>query len=276
MPAGGLILIGGDFMLSQQQSVATLPKDAFRCQDVSAFFGDKKVIKDVTLAIKDRRVTAFMGPSGCGKSTILRTLNRMHETTPGAYAQGKVSFNGEAIYAAGKDPVDVRARIGMVFQKPNPFPKSIFSNVAFGPRLLGLENSRAGLEGRVEAALKRVGLWAEVADRLKESALGLSGGQQQRLVIARAIAAEPEALLLDEPCSALDPGATSTVEELIRELREQYCIVIVTHSLAQARRIADRIAFFHTGEMVEAGAAEVMLTTPTDQRVKDYLAGKTG
>ncbi len=250
--------------------------DIFRCRKVSSYFGDKKIIKEVDLSISDRRVTAFMGPSGCGKSTILRTLNRMHETTPGAHVTGEVFFASENIYGDGVDPVDVRAQIGMVFQKPNPFPKSIFNNIAFGPRVLGLAASRSDLEARVEGALKRVGLWDDVADRLEESALGLSGGQQQRLVIARAIAAEPRAILLDEPCSALDPNATARVEALIRELREQYCVVIVTHSLAQAGRVADDIAFFHYGEMIEFGPPKKILSDPDDQRVKDYLAGRTG
>ena len=248
----------------------------FRCKSVSSFFGKKEVIREVDLDIADRRVTAFMGPSGCGKSTILRTLNRMHETTPGAHVKGAVIFDGDDIYAEDIDPVDIRADIGMVFQKPNPFPKSIFNNVAFGPRVLGLTQNRSELEGRVEEALKRVGLWSEVSDRLKESALGLSGGQQQRLVIARAIAAEPRAILLDEPCSALDPNSTAKVEELIRELRSRYCVVIVTHSLAQAGRVADDIAFFHFGEMIEAGTPDKLLSDPDDQRVKDYLSGKTG
>lgn len=248
----------------------------FRCRSVSSFFGDKKIIREVDLDIRDRRVTAFMGPSGCGKSTILRTLNRMHETTAGARVTGEVLFGGENIYGDGVDPVDVRAQIGMVFQKPNPFPKSIFNNIAFGPRVLGLAANKPDLETRVESALKRVGLWEEIADRLDESALGLSGGQQQRLVIARAIAAEPRAILLDEPCSALDPNATARVEELIRELREQYCVVIVTHSLAQAGRVADDIAFFHFGEMIEIGPPRKLLSDPDDQRVKDYLAGRTG
>jgi len=250
--------------------------DIFRCRKVSSYFGDKKIIKEVDLSISDRRVTAFMGPSGCGKSTILRTLNRMHETTPGAHVTGEVFFASENIYGDGVDPVDVRAQIGMVFQKPNPFPKSIFNNIAFGPRVLGLAASRSDLEARVEGALKRVGLWDDVADRLEESALGLSGGQQQRLVIARAIAAEPRAILLDEPCSALDPNATARVEALIRELREQYCVVIVTHSLAQAGRVADDIAFFHYGEMIEFGPPKKILSDPDDQRFKDYLAGRTG
>lgn len=248
----------------------------FQCEGVSAFFGKKKVIKDVMLSIPDRRVTAFMGPSGCGKSTILRTLNRMHETTPGAFVQGKVMYSGRNIYAPNVDPVDIRAEIGMVFQKPNPFPKSIFNNVAYGIRVLGLAVGRSELEDRVEAALKRVGLWQEVSDRLQDSALGLSGGQQQRLVIARAIATEPRAILLDEPCSALDPKATGRIEELVRELRTQYCVVVVTHSLAQARRIADDIAFFYLGEMIEYGPPERLLGEPNDDRVRDYISGKTG
>ncbi len=249
---------------------------AFRCNDVSSFYGDKQIIKHVDMTIRDRSVTAFMGPSGCGKSTILRTLNRMHETGADAHVDGAVFFRGENIYAPGVDPVDLRARIGMVFQKPNPFPKSIFQNVAFGPRLLGRAASRAEQENVVEQSLKRVGLWDEVSGRLHESALGLSGGQQQRLVIARAIATEPQAILLDEPCSALDPTATARVEELIRELRRDYCVVIVTHSLAQAGRIADEIAFFYFGELIEFGDADKMLSNPGDQRVKDYLEGKTG
>ena len=253
------------------------PRDiGFHCENVSSYFGDKKVIKDVTLEIPNRQITAFMGPSGCGKSTILRTLNRMHETTPGAHVSGKVIFEGRDIYGPNIDPVDIRAGIGMVFQKPNPFPKSVFENVAYGPRILGLAASRCDLQDIVESSLKRVGLWNEVTDRLNDSALGLSGGQQQRLIIARAIAGAPRAILLDEPCSALDPTSTARVEELIRELREDYCVVIVTHSLAQAQRIADEIAFFYFGELIETGPPEVLLSTPKDQRVKDYLSGKTG
>ncbi len=252
------------------------PAPTFRLSGVSAYFGAKEIIKKVTADIGDRRVTAFMGPSGCGKSTMLRTLNRLHETAPDAWVSGSVQFEGRDVYAAGVDPVEVRSSVGMVFQKPNPFPKSIFDNVAFAPRLLGLARGRSELQGRVEAALKSVGLWTEVSDRLGDSALGLSGGQQQRLVIARAIAAEPRALLLDEPCSALDPAATARIEDLIRELRARFAIVIVTHSLAQARRIADEIAFFHVGELVEAGPPASLFDAPRDQRVKDYLAGKTG
>jgi phosphate transport system ATP-binding protein len=207
----------------------------FKCRKLSAYFGDRKIVREVDLDIADRKVTAFMGPSGCGKSTILRTLNRMHESAPDARVEGSVLFSGHELYARGVDPVDVRARIGMVFQKPNPFPKTIFDNVAFAPRLLGLARTRSDLERRVEEALVNVGLWTEVKDRLKESALGLSGGQQQRLVIARAIAAEPAALLLDEPCSALDPASTARIEELIASLARRLSVVVVTHSLAQAR-----------------------------------------
>jgi phosphate transport system ATP-binding protein len=248
----------------------------FEVRALSAYFGDREIIKHVDLDIADRKVTAFMGPSGCGKSTILRTLNRMHESAPNARVSGSVRFRNTELYAPAVDPVEVRARIGMVFQKPNPFPKSIFDNVAFAPRLLGLARSRSELEGRIEDALKKVGLWAEVEGRLKESALGLSGGQQQRLVIARAIAAEPSALLLDEPCSALDPAATAKVEDLIMSLKARFAIVVVTHSLAQARRIADAVAFFHLGEMVESGPPQHLFEAPSDQRVKDYLVGRTG
>ena len=257
---------------SQAHAAATL----FECRGLSSFYGRTEIIKNVNLSIEDRCVTAFMGPSGCGKSTILRSLNRMHETAPDAHIKGDVLFDGRSIYAADVDPTEVRTRIGMVFQKPNPFPKSIYDNVAFGPRTLGLIQNRSELDARVEQALKRVGLWQDVADRLEESALGLSGGQQQRLVIARAIAVEPRAILFDEPCSALDPAATAKVEELIHELRANFCVVIVTHSLAQARRVADRVAFFHYGEMIEAGPPEKLLEDPDDQRVKDYLSGKTG
>lgn len=252
------------------------PAHAFQLRGLSAFFGDKEIVKKVTLEIADRRVTAFMGPSGCGKSTILRTLNRLHETAPGARVEGTVLFEGADLYSRSVDPVIVRSQIGMVFQKPNPFPKSIFDNVAFGLKLSGLARSRSDLEGRVEAALKLVGLWSEVSNRLRESALGLSGGQQQRLIIARAIAAEPRALLLDEPCSALDPASTARIEELIRDLRMKFALVIVTHSLAQAQRIADDVAFFHFGEMVEAGAPSQILSSPRDKRVMDYVAGRTG
>ncbi len=248
----------------------------FRCRAVSAFFDKKQVLRSVDFDVEDRRVFALMGPSGCGKSTMLRTLNRMHEITPGATIEGQIEFEGKNLYDRGVDPVEVRARIGMVFQKPNPFPKSIFDNVAYAPRVLGLAKSKSDLEARVETALKRVALWTEVSGRLGESALGLSGGQQQRLVIARAIAAEPRAILLDEPCSALDPASTLRVEELIGELKEHFAVLIVTHSLAQAQRLADHIAFFHMGEMVEQGSPEKLLQNPDDGRVRDYLAGRTG
>ena len=245
-------------------------------RDVSVFYGDKQALFDVSMDIADKTVTALIGPSGCGKSTFLRTMNRMNDTIPGARVAGSIRMDGEDINAKSVDPVLLRARVGMVFQKPNPFPKTIYENVAYGPRIHGLADGKAELDGIVEASLKRAGLWDEVADRLHSPGTGLSGGQQQRLVIARAIAVEPEVILMDEPCSALDPIATARIEELIDDLRERYCIVIVTHSMAQAARVSQRTAFFHMGRLVEMGDTEDIFTNPREQRTLDYITGRFG
>ena len=245
-------------------------------RDVSVFYGDKQALFDVSLDIPDKTVTAFIGPSGCGKSTFLRTMNRMNDTIPGCRVTGSIRMDDGDINDRKIDPVLLRAQVGMVFQKPNPFPKSIYENVAYGPRIHGLTSSKSELDGVVEASLKRAGLWDEVADRLHSSGSGLSGGQQQRLVIARAIAVEPEVILMDEPCSALDPIATAKIEELIDELRERYCIVIVTHSMAQAARVSQRTAFFHMGRLVETGDTEEIFTNPRERRTLDYITGRFG
>lgn len=245
-------------------------------QGVSVFYGDKQAVKDVSIQIDMDKVTAFIGPSGCGKSTFLRTFNRMNDTVASARVQGLVTLDGEDIYSPSMDVVQLRARVGMVFQKPNPFPKSIFENVAYGPRIHGLAGSKADLEGIVERSLKRAGLWEEVKDRLTDSGTALSGGQQQRLCIARAIAVDPEVILMDEPASALDPIATAKIEELIGELRGRYAIVIVTHNMQQAARVSQRTAFFHLGELVEYGETEAMFTAPRMERTRDYITGRYG
>ncbi len=243
---------------------------------VNVFYGDKQALFDIHLDVPDRAVTALIGPSGCGKSTFLRCINRMNDTIPGARVEGRILLDGEDVNDRSLDPVLLRARVGMVFQKPNPFPKSIFENVAYGPKIHGIATSRSELEGVVEQALKRAGLWKEVSDRLDQPGTGLSGGQQQRLVIARAIAINPEVILMDEPCSALDPIATARIEELIDELRAQYCIIIVTHSMAQAARVSQRTAFFHMGRLVEAGPTGDIFTRPGDSRTQDYITGRFG
>ncbi len=245
-------------------------------RDVSVFYGPKQALFDVTLDIPGKAVTAFIGPSGCGKSTFLRCINRMNDTIPGCRVDGVIEMDGENVNDSHIDPVVLRAKVGMVFQKPNPFPKSIFENVAYGPRIHGIASSKSELEGIVEASLKKAGLWAEVSDRLHQPGTGLSGGQQQRLVIARAIAVSPEVILMDEPCSALDPIATAKIEELIDELRQQYCIVIVTHSMAQAARVSQRTAFFHMGKLIETGSTEEIFTNPRESRTQDYITGRIG
>ncbi len=257
---------------------SSLPDGAPRitAKGVNVFYGDKQALFDIDLDVPDRAVTALIGPSGCGKSTFLRCINRMNDTIPGARVQGRILLDGEDVNDRDLDPVLLRARVGMVFQKPNPFPKSIFENVAYGPRIHGLATSRSELDDVVEQALKRAGLWKEVADRLDQPGTGLSGGQQQRLVIARAIAINPEVILMDEPCSALDPIATARIEELIDELRAQYCIIIVTHSMAQAARVSQRTAFFHLGRLVEAGPTSDIFTRPGDPRTQDYITGRFG
>ncbi len=248
----------------------------FSARGVSVHYGDTRAIDDVAIDIDDHTVTAFIGPSGCGKSTFLRCLNRMNDTIPGCRVSGDIRLDGDDIYHRRVDPVLLRARVGMVFQKPNPFPKSIRDNVAYGPRIHGLAQTRADLEEIVERALRRAALWDEVKDRLDSPGTGLSGGQQQRLCIARAVATEPEVLLMDEPCSALDPIATAQVEELIDELRRSYSVVIVTHSMQQAARVSQKTAFFHLGNLVEFGDTSEIFTNPQDPRTESYITGRIG
>ena len=245
-------------------------------RDVNLWYGEKQALFDVNLEMFDRSVTALIGPSGCGKSTFLRCLDRMNDVIDGCRVQGDIRLDGQDIYAPKVDPVQLRARVGMVFQKPNPFPKSIFENVAYGPRIHGLARSKSDLEEIVVKSLTRAGLYEEVKDRLEDSGTGLSGGQQQRLCIARAISVNPEVLLMDEPCSALDPIATAKIETLIDELRKTLCIVIVTHSMQQAARISQRTAFFHLGRLVEVDETTKIFTNPTDVRTQDYVTGRFG
>lgn len=245
-------------------------------RNVNVHYGDKHAIRDVTIDIAEQEVIAFIGPSGCGKSTFLRTLNRMNDTIDICRVSGEITLDGEDIYAPSVDVVPLRARVGMVFQKPNPFPKSIYDNIAYGPRIHGLTRNKAELDDVVESALQRAGLWSEVKDRLDQPGTGLSGGQQQRLCIARAIAVSPEVILMDEPCSALDPIATARIEELIEELKQQYTIVIVTHSMQQAARVSDRTAYFHLGDLVEVGRTEQIFTNPSHKLTQDYITGRFG
>ncbi|MBY0292504.1 MAG: phosphate ABC transporter ATP-binding protein PstB [Alphaproteobacteria bacterium] len=244
--------------------------------ELSLFYGDKQALFNVNLGLPEFQTTALIGPSGCGKSSFLRCLNRMNDIVPHAHLQGQVLLDGQDIYAPSIDVVDLRTHVGMVFQKPNPFPRSIFENVAYGPRIHRLFKNKAGLNEIVEKSLIRAGLWAEVKDRLTHPATRLSGGQQQRLCIARAIAVNPEVILMDEPCSALDPIATAKVEELIDELREKFTIVIVTHNLQQAARVSQQTAFFHSGYLVEAGETGALFTTPQDMRTQGYITGRYG
>ncbi|QKS02094.1 phosphate ABC transporter ATP-binding protein [Sphingomonas sp. CL5.1] len=245
-------------------------------EHIDVFYGDHQAISDVSIDIPQEEVTAFIGPSGCGKSTFLRTLNRMNDTVAAARVTGDIRLDGEDIYAREMDVVQLRARVGMVFQKPNPFPKSIYENVAYGPRIHGLARGRADLDRIVEESLVRAGLWSEVKDRLADSGTTLSGGQQQRLCIARAIAVDPEVILMDEPCSALDPIATARIEELIHELRGRYAIVIVTHNMQQAARVSQKTAFFHLGRLVEYGDTSDIFTNPREERTRDYITGRYG
>jgi phosphate transport system ATP-binding protein len=244
-------------------------------QNLDLYYGAFRALRSISLDIAEQRVTALIGPSGCGKSSFLRTINRMNDLVPGARVEGKILLDGKDIYAPDVDVVLLRKRIGMVFQRPNPFPMSIYDNVAYGPRIHGESNKRV-LDDLVETSLKGAALWDEVKDRLGKSALGLSGGQQQRLCIARSLAVKPEVLLMDEPASALDPISTSKIEDLIRELRETYTIVIVTHNMQQAARISDYTAFFLSGELVEYGSTGAMFTNPKDQRTEDYITGRFG
>ncbi|MBZ0288034.1 MAG: phosphate ABC transporter ATP-binding protein PstB [Anaerolineae bacterium] len=269
-------------------AVAIDTQHAVNLKNVSIYYGSKLAVRDVNIPIDDRKITAFIGPSGCGKSTVLRSINRMNDLIPGARVEGEVLYHGKNLYSEGVDPVEVRRRIGMVFQKPNPFPKSIFDNVAYGPRLLGVTDKNA-LQEIVEMSLKQAALWDEVKTDLKKSGLALSGGQQQRLCIARTIAVEPEIILMDEPCSALDPIATQRIEELMRELVSQYTIVIVTHNMQQATRVSDYTAFYSIrkeeeaggvekrwGELVEYGATQQLFEQPEKQETADYISGRFG
>jgi phosphate transport system ATP-binding protein len=255
------------------QSIA-LPKVVAR--GVNVFYGDKHALKDVNLDIPENAVTALIGPSGCGKTTFLRCINRMNDTIPTARVTGRLEIDGRDVNDPEIDVVQLRARVGMVFQKPNPFPKSIFENVAYGPRIHGLARNKADLEEIVLTSLKRAGLYDEVKDRLGESGTALSGGQQQRLCIARAIAVSPDIILMDEPCSALDPIATAKIEELMDELRTNFTIVIVTHSMQQAARVSQRAAFFHLGTLVEEGVTGDIFTAPKERRTQDYITGRFG
>jgi phosphate transport system ATP-binding protein len=245
-------------------------------RDVSVWYGNKQALYDVSLDIPDRAVSALIGPSGCGKSTFLRCMNRMNDTIPSARVAGTIEIDGEDIHDRSLDVVQLRARVGMVFQKPNPFAKSIYENVAYGPRIHGLAPSKADLDAIVERSLRRAALWEEAKDRLSQPGTGLSGGQQQRLCIARAIAVDPEVILMDEPASALDPIATAKIEELIDELRQNYTIVIVTHNMQQAARVSQRTAFFHLGKLVEEASTRQIFTAPRDKRTQDYITGRFG
>ena len=245
-------------------------------RSVNIYYGDKHAIKDLSVDIPDRAVSAFIGPSGCGKSTFLRAINRMNDTIPGCRLDGKVRLDGKNIYDRDVDVVRLRSHVGMVFQKPNPFPKSIFENVAYGPRIHGLAKDKTELEAIVVDSLNKAGLFEEVKDRMQQPGTSLSGGQQQRLCIARAIAVNPEVILMDEPCSALDPIATARIDELIDELRQTYCIIIVTHSMQQAARVSQFTAFFHLGTLVESGDTDQVFTSPTDKRTQDYITGRFG
>ncbi len=245
-------------------------------ESVRVFYSDTEALKSVSLDIHEHSVTALIGPSGCGKSTYLRCINRMNDTIDNCRVEGRIELDGMDIFAGSIDPVQLRAKVGMVFQKPNPFPKSIYDNVAYGPRIHGLTRNKAELDGVVELALRNAALWEEVKDRLDAPGTGLSGGQQQRLCIARAIATQPEVLLMDEPCSALDPIATAQIEELIGQLRTDYTVVIVTHSMQQAARVSQRTAFFHLGHLVEFGDTRDIFTNPCDERTESYITGRIG
>jgi phosphate transport system ATP-binding protein len=258
------------------ERVVSDEKVKISARGVQVHYGEKHALKDVDVDILDKTVTAFIGPSGCGKSTFLRCLNRMNDTVSVARVSGKILLDGGDIYDSAVDPVQLRARVGMVFQKPNPFPKSIYENVAYGPKIHGLTRTKAELDSVVEASLKKAALWNEVKDRLNDTGTGLSGGQQQRLCIARAVATSPEVLLMDEPCSALDPIATAQVEELIDELKQNFSVVIVTHSMQQAARVSQRTAFFHLGSLVEYGETGQIFTNPQDPRTESYISGRIG
>ena len=267
---------GGEHQRRQQSPAAEGAPAKISVSGLDFFYGRAQALHSISIRIPERVVMAFIGPSGCGKSTFLRTLNRMNDTIPGTRAAGEVLIDGQNIYAPGVDVVELRRKVGMVFQKSNPFPKSIFDNVAYGLRINRMTNSKSELAGRVEQALRDAALWSEVKDRLKSSALGLSGGQQQRLCIARALAVKPEVVLMDEPASALDPIATQKIEELIVELKRQYTIVIVTHNMQQAARVSDRTAFFWLGKLVEVNDTEKIFTNPDEKLTEDYITGRFG
>jgi phosphate transport system ATP-binding protein len=254
----------------------TAARPVMQARQVNVFYGDNHAIQHVNLDIGSNEVIALIGPSGCGKSTFIRCLNRMNDTIDSARVTGQITLDGEDIYARHMDVVMLRARVGMVFQKPNPFPKSLYDNVAYGPRIHGLARSRLELDEIVQTSLERAGLWSEVKDRLEESGTGLSGGQQQRLCIARTIAVSPEVILMDEPCSALDPIATARIEDLIDELKQNYAIVIVTHSMQQAARVSQRTAYFHLGRLIEVGDTDEIFTNPHHKLTEDYITGRFG
>jgi phosphate transport system ATP-binding protein len=254
----------------------TVANPVITARKVDVFYGEKHAIKDVSIDVGRNAVIAFIGPSGCGKSTFLRCLNRMNDTIDSARVTGCITLDGRDIYEKHQDVVQLRARVGMVFQKPNPFPKSIYENVAYGPRIHGLVGNRADLDESVQTSLQKAGLWEEVKDRLDHPGTGLSGGQQQRLCIARAIAIDPEVILMDEPCSALDPIATARIEDLIDELRQNYAIVIVTHNMQQAARVSQRTAYFHLGDLIEVGPTDQIFTNPRHKLTEDYITGRFG
>ena len=274
LAASGEIAAGEEIVISKDgQPHIRLVMSA---RTVNVHYGEKHAIKEVSIDVANNSVIAFIGPSGCGKSTFLRCLNRMNDTIDNARVTGLITLDGNDIYDRRQDVVQLRARVGMVFQKPNPFPKSIYENVAYGPRIHGLVTSRADLDEIVQTSLRKAGLWEEVKDRLDGPGTGLSGGQQQRLCIARAIAVDPEVILMDEPCSALDPIATAKVEDLIDELRKNYAIVIVTHNMQQAARVSQRTAYFHLGELIEVGATDQIFTNPRHRLTEDYITGRFG
>ena len=276
-------MVTGKPKMTQQSVNSTMnPTDALErpirltARDVTVHYGAKQALFGISIDIPDRAVTSFIGPSGCGKSTFLRCINRMNDTIEGAVVGGTIKLDGDDVYAPELDVVELRARVGMVFQKPNPFPKSIYDNVAYGPKIHGIARSKTDLDEIVVSSLRKAGLFEEVKDRLNEPGTGLSGGQQQRLCIARAIAVGPEVILMDEPCSALDPIATAIIEELIDELRENFSVVIVTHSMQQAARVSQRTAFFHLGNLVEYGETDKIFTSPEDPRTESYITGRIG
>jgi phosphate transport system ATP-binding protein len=279
-PAGqadeGISGVARPDVAASADAAAETPATKGSVRALSLWYGDTQALFDVDLDLAERRVTALIGPSGCGKSSFLRCLNRMNDLVPSVHTEGQVAIDGQDIYDRAVDVVQLRARVGMVFQKPNPFPKSIYENIAYAPRIHGLARNRSEMDELVERSLRRAGLWKEVADRLDVPGTALSGGQQQRLCIARAVAVNPEIILMDEPASALDPVATATIEELIAELRRNYTIVIVTHNLQQAARVANYTAFFHMGEIIEFGDTETMFVNPQEKRTEDYITGRFG